>query len=113
MSQDVSSPKQVVPQEAVHERWLIHGKVQGVGYRWHMQQAARLLKLHGWCRNIRPTETVQTVEAFISGPAEAVKKLHKWALHGPPEAKVQQIECVTMNEISAADAQAFPFQIRR
>jgi len=33
-------------------RWLVRGRVQGVGYRWFAQQAAAGLGLNGYARNL-------------------------------------------------------------
>ena len=35
----------------IRRRYVFHGGVQGVGFRWRAQQAARLYGLTGWVRN--------------------------------------------------------------
>lgn len=62
----------------------ITGRVQGVGYRYHMAQEARSLGAAGWVRN----RSDGSVEALVHGPQVAVEALITWAHHGPPLARV-------------------------
>jgi acylphosphatase len=57
----------------------IHGRVQGVGYRWSLVVEATRLGLRGWVRNRRDG----SVEALVSGSLEAVDALLVWAHRGP------------------------------
>ena len=66
----------------------ISGRVQGVGFRYHFTRAARALGITGWVRNRRDG----SVEAMVSGPAEAVEEATAWARHGPSKAQVQGVE---------------------
>ena len=76
----------------VQKHLLVHGYVQGVGYRWSMAQAAEALGVHGWVRNRRNG----TVEALAIGDASAVDALVDWARRGPPEARVERVEVVEL-----------------
>jgi len=65
----------------------IRGRVQGVGFRWFLQQQARALGLRGWVSN-RPDGNVELAAA---GEAEAVEKLARVAGKGPPGAFVETV----------------------
>ena len=72
----------------VRKHLVIHGTVQGVGYRWSMSQEARHLAIGGWVRNRRDG----SVEAVVAGPAAAVEKIVRWAHRGPRGAEVVSVE---------------------
>ena len=63
----------------------ITGRVQGVGYRYHLAQEARRLCVVGWVRN----RSDGSVEALVHGPQVDVETLITWAHHGPPLARVE------------------------
>ena len=65
-------------------RLSVHGRVQGVGFRWQVCAEAQRLKLGGWVRN----RSDGSVEILICGPEAAVHELTVWAHHGPPLARV-------------------------
>ena len=67
---------------------LIHGYVQGVGFRWSLAHEARSLGLKGWVRNRREG----MVEAVIAGEDAAVERLVEWAHRGPLVAHVTRVE---------------------
>lgn len=69
-------------------RLIIHGRVQGVGYRDWLVNTARLHELHGWVRNI----TDGTVEAVLAGPEAALITCLAACNQGPPMASVLRIE---------------------
>ncbi|QFZ83175.1 acylphosphatase [Variovorax paradoxus] len=75
---------------------VVHGLVQGVGYRWSMVQAAQRLGVRGWVRNRRDGN----VEALVAGAADGVEALVHWARQGPAGARV---DAVDVNEADAAD----------
>jgi acylphosphatase len=66
----------------------ITGRVQGVGFRWSMMREAEARGVGGWVRN-RPDGSV---EAIVSGPAQAVAALIDWASRGPAGAQVSGVE---------------------
>ncbi|MBK7564415.1 MAG: acylphosphatase [Propionivibrio sp.] len=64
----------------------IHGRVQGVGFRWALSAEAKALGLRGWVRN----RNDGSVEALVLGPPE-VETLTAWAHHGPSTAIVARV----------------------
>jgi acylphosphatase len=74
--------------ERVARRLRIHGRVQGVGYRYAMREVAGSLGLSGWVRNCRDG----TVEAVVEGPAAQVEEAIRWARQGPGGAQVTQVD---------------------
>ena len=65
----------------------IHGRVQGVGFRWSLHAEATALGLTGWVRNRRDG----SVEALVRGAPDAVAALTRWAWQGPPSAHVDRV----------------------
>lgn len=72
----------------VARRLVIRGRVQGVGYRHATVEAARAIGVAGWVRN-RPDGTV---EAFAQGARADVDRFVAWCRHGPPLARVDDVE---------------------
>jgi acylphosphatase len=66
---------------------IIHGRVQGVGFRESMRWEAERLGVTGWVRNRRDG----TVEAVVDGNPDSVTRIVQWAHRGPPAAKVTQV----------------------
>ncbi len=69
-------------------RLVIHGRVQGVGYRESMREAAGRLGISGWVRN----RLDGTVEAVVCGASTDVESLLDWSRRGPPAARVDRVE---------------------
>ena len=63
---------------------MVHGMVQGVGYRYTMRMVAREAGAAGWVRNLGDG----SVEAEVEGSPEQVDEVLAWMAHGPPGAQV-------------------------
>lgn len=69
-------------------RFVVHGRVQGVGYRAATQRKALGLGLRGWVCN----RGDGCVEGLAIGTAAALASLHDWLATGPRLALVTQVE---------------------
>ena len=69
-------------------RVTIRGRVQGVGYRDALVDAASAFGVCGWVRN----RGDGSVEALIQGDDAAVERLLAWCRRGPPAARVTEIK---------------------
>jgi acylphosphatase len=76
----------VVETEA--RRIVVSGRVQGVGFRWFVIEAARRLHLTGWARNL-PNGSVEVV---AQGTREALDSLARKVAVGPGLARVESVE---------------------
>ena len=74
--------------ERLTRRVVVHGRVQGVGFREYMRREALSLGVAGWVRNRRDG----SVEAVVHGDEGAVERMVAWAAHGPSSAKVTSIQ---------------------
>jgi len=72
----------------------VRGKVQGVGFRWFVREAARRAHVAGWVRNTRDG----SVEVRAAGPSNALAALLEAVRRGPPRARVDGIEQHTVDE---------------
>jgi acylphosphatase len=72
----------------VARRYRISGRVQGVGFRYFAQAAALRDGIHGSVRNLPDGG----VEAVAEGDAEAIERFERAIRHGPPGARVEQVD---------------------
>ena len=72
----------------IARRYVISGRVQGVGFRWYVMRRAQALKLRGVVRNL-PDGRVEVVAA---GSDEAVKRFEDDLREGPSLARVTGID---------------------
>ena len=88
----------------VSRRFLISGRVQGVGFRWFAQAAAARENIYGWVHNLPDGR----VEATAEGEAEAIDRFEQALRHGPPGAHVEQLEI----EHTAPEGRTSGFTVR-
>jgi acylphosphatase len=77
------------------KRYFISGMVQGVGFRYFVQDVAQRLHLTGYARNLRDGR----VEVFASGTSEQLAKLRAALERGPGGSSVSEV----IEEQAAAD----------
>ena len=70
------------------KRFLVHGRVQGVGFRWWVWRQATRLGLRGLARNLRDG----SVEVVAEGSDGALMDLEGLLAQGPPAAQVERVE---------------------
>jgi acylphosphatase len=76
----------------VARRYLIRGRVQGVGFRFFTADVAAREGVSGWVRNLPD----RSVEIAAEGEADAVDRFERAVRHGPPGARVDDVD-VTEN----------------
>ena len=69
-------------------RFLVTGRVQGVGFRWFVAQRAKELGLVGHVSNLPNGQ----VEVEAAGSADQLAALERHLQHGPRFATVQKVE---------------------
>ena len=81
----------------IARRFVISGRVQGVGFRWFARDAAMREGVAGWVMNLPDGR----VEAFVEGDADAVTRVERALRSGPPGARVEHVT-VTDEEASGS-----------
>ena len=74
--------------ERIVRRVIMHGRVQGVGFRDWARHVAHSRGIEGWVRN----RGDGTVEAVLVGTREAVSGMIAACRKGPPNSGVERIE---------------------
>lgn len=77
-------------------RYTVHGRVQGVGFRWWTRSQAQRLGLAGTVRNLPDG----TVEVRASAPAGTLERFEALLRQGPPGAEVKRVETEPAEEVS-------------
>jgi acylphosphatase len=67
---------------------VVHGRVQGVGYRAFVEDEAHQHRLQGWVRNRRDG----SVEAVFAGPVAEVEAAIEACRRGPFSARVSALD---------------------
>jgi acylphosphatase len=69
-------------------RFLVRGRVQGVGFRWFVEREAHILGIAGWVRNNHNG----SVEVLAHGTRDQLSGLHGRLREGPRAARVDAVE---------------------
>ena len=85
-------------------RYLVRGRVQGVGFRWFVEREAHILQIAGWVRN----NPDSTVEVFAQGTREQLAGLHSRLREGPRAARIDEVEISDAEPVTGLSS----FQIR-
>ena len=68
-------------------RYVISGRVQGVGFRWFVEREAVLLGITGWVRNCQNGD----VEVMATGTQEQHTSLRRKLQQGPRASRVDHV----------------------
>ncbi|HKM85239.1 MAG TPA: acylphosphatase [Terriglobales bacterium] len=69
-------------------RFLVRGRVQGVGFRWFVEREAHILQIAGWVRNNHDG----SVEVVAMGTREQLAGLRSRLQEGPRAARIDDVE---------------------
>jgi acylphosphatase len=75
-------------EEIISARLLITGKVQGVYFRFNMQQIAKKNSVVGWVRNLPDGRVV----ALLNGNKIDVNNVVEWSKIGPENSRVDEVK---------------------
>ena len=68
-------------------RFVVSGRVQGVGFRWFVEREAATLSITGWVRNREDGR----VEVMATGTREQLSALHGHLREGPRASRVDEV----------------------
>jgi acylphosphatase len=71
----------------VARRYVLKGRVQGVGFRFFAERAAGTEGIHGWVANREDG----AVEVFAEGEPEALTRFERQLRRGPSTARVDDV----------------------
>jgi acylphosphatase len=80
-------------------RYVVRGRVQGVGFRYFVEAEARRLGVTGWVRN----NPDGSVEVLAMGSREQLSGLHTKLRMGPRAARVDDIEIHPAEPVPGVD----------
>lgn len=91
-------------------RVVVRGRVQGVGFRWFVRDAATAHAVTGWVRNLRDG----AVEAELHGPDAAVQRVLDAIARGPAGSRVDEVHAAdAASDVKVSPAASTFFEIRR
>jgi acylphosphatase len=69
-------------------RFVVRGRVQGVGFRWFVEREAHMLGIAGWVRN----NADGSVEVLAIGSRDQLSGLRSRLRQGPRAARVDDVQ---------------------
>src|ERR1051326_2575888 len=78
------------------KRYVVRGRVQGVGFRWFVEREAHMLGIAGWVRNNHDG----SVEVLAQGTRDQLSGLHSRFREGPRAARVDAVEVPEANPVA-------------
>ena len=87
-------------------RYIVKGRVQGVGFRWYVTREASLLALRGWVRNTSDGH----VEVLADGTPQQHDALYGLLQQGSRGSRVDAIEQQDCPETDTATLETFQIE---
>src|SRR5436853_2933486 len=81
-------------------RFVVRGRVQGVGFRWFVEREAHMLRIAGWVRNNHDG----SVEVLAQGSRDQLSGLHSRLREGPRAARVDNVEVSEARPVAGLSA---------
>jgi len=85
-------------------RFLVRGRVQGVGFRWFVEREAQILQIAGWVQN----NPDGSVEVLAMGTREQLAGLRSRLQEGPRASRVDDVEATEAELVAGLNS----FQVR-
>lgn len=77
----------------IARKYLLSGRVQGVGFRFFTQRVAARYQVKGYVRNLEDGR----VEAFAQGPEKSVEAFKQDMTAGPQYSRVEDVEEIVLD----------------
>src|SRR6266700_1634333 len=87
-------------QQIQARRFLVRGRVQGVGFRWFVEREAHILGIAGWVRNNHDG----SVEVLAQGTRDQLSGLHGRLREGPRAARVVAVEVSAATQVAGLNS---------
>jgi len=88
----------------VTRRYLVSGRVQGIGFRDFVRRTARAHRVHGWVRNREDG----CVEAVVTAEEETLARFEDLLRAGSALSRIESVETAELDETPFPD-----FEVRR
>jgi acylphosphatase len=85
-----------VEKDTEARRFVVRGRVQGVGFRWFVEAEAHRLGIAGWVRNNHDG----SVEVLAQGSRAQLAGLHSRLREGPRAARVDNVDVIDAEAVA-------------